>query len=161
MWVWLKLKLTPKGDFCVINVRPFFVNFFIHSTKRYLNGPIWWLSIPNTQSETKICNLHPKAVRPASPSLLYGSPPGRFDSCWEYLDFSFRVACVRLKNHLSRVCLKLKLLLFRPKKLSHCYKRRKDCLLSMHSSLQTNFTGIRPERCAFDKINTLSGSPWA
>ena len=36
---------------------------------------MWWLSIPNTLSETKISNLHPKARRRASPSLLYGSPP--------------------------------------------------------------------------------------
>ena len=28
MWVWLKLKLTSKGDFCVIGVMAFFVNFF-------------------------------------------------------------------------------------------------------------------------------------
>ena len=32
MWVWLKLKLTPKGDFHVVSVRVFFVNFFMHST---------------------------------------------------------------------------------------------------------------------------------
>ena len=30
----------PKGDFCVVSVRAFFVNFFTHSTKRYLNGQI-------------------------------------------------------------------------------------------------------------------------
>ena len=23
MWVWLKLKLTPKGDFCLVSVRAF------------------------------------------------------------------------------------------------------------------------------------------
>ena len=33
MWVWLKLKLTPKGDFCVVCVRAFFVTFLMHSTK--------------------------------------------------------------------------------------------------------------------------------
>ena len=38
--VWLKLKLTPKGDFCVVSFRAFFVNIFVHSTKRYLNGQI-------------------------------------------------------------------------------------------------------------------------
>jgi len=27
MWVWLKFKLTPKGDFCVVNVRGFFCKF--------------------------------------------------------------------------------------------------------------------------------------
>ena len=40
VWLWLKLKLTRKGDFCVVSVRAFFVNFFMHSTKRYLNGQI-------------------------------------------------------------------------------------------------------------------------
>ena len=40
MRVWLKLKLTPKGDFCVVSVRAFFVNFFMHSSKRYLKGQI-------------------------------------------------------------------------------------------------------------------------
>ena len=38
MWVWLKFKLTPKGDFCVVNVMAFFVNFFMYSINRYLNG---------------------------------------------------------------------------------------------------------------------------
>ena len=38
MWVWLKLKLTPKGDFCVVSVKAFFVNLFMHSPKQYLNG---------------------------------------------------------------------------------------------------------------------------
>ena len=38
--VWLKLKLTPKGDFYVVSVRAFFVKFFEHSTKRYLNRQI-------------------------------------------------------------------------------------------------------------------------
>ena len=32
MWVWLKLKLTLKGDFWVVSVRTFFVNFFMQST---------------------------------------------------------------------------------------------------------------------------------
>ena len=41
MWVWLKLKLAPKGDFGVVSVTAsFFVNFFIHSLTRYLNGQI-------------------------------------------------------------------------------------------------------------------------
>ena len=38
--MWLKLKLTPKEDFCVVSVGAFFVNFFMHSPKRYLNGQI-------------------------------------------------------------------------------------------------------------------------
>ena len=44
MWVWLKLKLTPKGDFCEVSVTAFFffffANFFMHSPKRYLNEHI-------------------------------------------------------------------------------------------------------------------------
>ena len=40
VWVWLKLKLTPKGDFCVVSVRTSFVNFSTYSIKRYLNGQI-------------------------------------------------------------------------------------------------------------------------
>ena len=70
----------PKGDFCVVSVRTFFVNFFMHGTKQYLNG----------QSEVTLHPEHPKwdqylqftpqsdktIDRGASPSLLYGSPPG-------------------------------------------------------------------------------------
>ena len=40
MKVWLKLKLTPDVDFCVVSVRAFFVTFFIRSPKRYLNWQI-------------------------------------------------------------------------------------------------------------------------
>ena len=40
MWVCLKLKLTLKGDFCEVSVTAFFVNFFMHSPKRYLNEHI-------------------------------------------------------------------------------------------------------------------------
>ena len=52
MQVWFKLELNPKGDFCVVSVRAFFVNSFIHITKRYLNWQRKWLSIPNTLNET-------------------------------------------------------------------------------------------------------------
>ena len=69
MWVWLKVKLTPTGDFCVVSVSAFFVNFFMNSTKRYRNGQMSWLSMPNTLNETKICRLHPKARRRALHSL--------------------------------------------------------------------------------------------
>ena len=41
MWVWLKLKLTPKGDFWLVSVGAFLVNFFMHSTKKYPNGQIY------------------------------------------------------------------------------------------------------------------------
>ena len=40
MWVWLKLKLIPEGDFCVVDVTAFFVNFFMRGTKGYLKGQI-------------------------------------------------------------------------------------------------------------------------
>ena len=78
MWVWLKFKLTPKGDFCVVNVRACFVNLFMYSTNRYLNGQTYNSDAPSQthKSETKISkNLHPKAIRRASPSLFYWSPP--------------------------------------------------------------------------------------
>lgn len=32
MWVWFKLKLTPKGDFWLVRVGAFLVNFVMHST---------------------------------------------------------------------------------------------------------------------------------
>ena len=38
MWVWLKLKQTPEGDFCLVTVKAVLINLFMHSTKRYLNG---------------------------------------------------------------------------------------------------------------------------
>ena len=74
MWVWLKLKLTPKGDFCEVSVTAFFfffANFFMHSPKRYLNEHIYSLCVPKTLSETKICK------RRAPASLLCGGPPGK------------------------------------------------------------------------------------
>ena len=40
MWLWLKLKLTPKGDHIKTDIMAFFVNFFMHNPKRYLNGQI-------------------------------------------------------------------------------------------------------------------------
>ena len=40
MWVRLQIKLTSKDDFCVVSVRALVVNFFIHSTKQYLNVQI-------------------------------------------------------------------------------------------------------------------------
>ena len=41
-----------------------------------VNWQIQWLSIPNTLSETKICNLHPKARRRAFGHFNMGVPPG-------------------------------------------------------------------------------------
>ena len=40
MWVWLKLKLAPKGDFCVVSVKAcilLYIKFFMHSPKRKLS----------------------------------------------------------------------------------------------------------------------------
>ena len=31
MWVWLKLKLTPKGDFCEVSVTAFFFGKFLYA----------------------------------------------------------------------------------------------------------------------------------
>lgn len=71
MWVWLNRKLTPEGDHTRRDITAFFVNFFMPSPKRYLNEQMSLLSIPNSTSETKICNLHGWVSRQA-PS---GSPP--------------------------------------------------------------------------------------
>ena len=40
-----------------------------------VNGQIQWLSIPNTLSETKICNLYPKARQRASRHFNMRVPP--------------------------------------------------------------------------------------
>ena len=40
MWVGLMLKLTPKRDNNKTGVTAFFVNFFMHSPRQYLNGQI-------------------------------------------------------------------------------------------------------------------------
>lgn len=42
MWMWLKLKPTPKGDHIKTDITAYFVNFFMHSPKWYLNGQIYW-----------------------------------------------------------------------------------------------------------------------
>ena len=67
--MWLKLKLTSKGHYCIT---AFFVNFSTYSPLRYLNGQIYWLSVPNALSETNICYSQPKARRRTFPS----PPPG-------------------------------------------------------------------------------------
>ena len=75
-WVWLMLELTPKRDFCVVSVRAFFVNFLMHSPKRYLNGLIIMVTfIPNTLCETKNCKLHPKPRRRAPRHFYNESTP--------------------------------------------------------------------------------------
>ena len=53
------VAFEPKGDKAKTDVTTFFVTFFMCSPKRYLNGQIYWLSLPTTLCETKICNLHP------------------------------------------------------------------------------------------------------
>ena len=40
MWVWFKLKLTPKGDHTNTDITVFFVHLFMHGPKRYLNEQI-------------------------------------------------------------------------------------------------------------------------
>ena len=59
-------------------VRKFKSNRLLPLRKIYVgsvNGQIRWLSIPNTLSETKIRNLHPKARRRESRHLNMGAPP--------------------------------------------------------------------------------------
>ena len=51
MWVWLKLKLTPKGDFCEVSVTDFF--FFANFTMLKL----YYLRVPTsllTGCDTKV-----------------------------------------------------------------------------------------------------------
>ena len=72
MLVWLKLKLTSKGHF---SIKAFFVNFSTYSPLRYLNGQIYWLSVPNALSETNICYSQPQARRrtfPSTPGIFSG-----------------------------------------------------------------------------------------
>ena len=40
MWVWFKLKLTPKGDHTKTDITVFFVHLFMHGPKRYPNAQI-------------------------------------------------------------------------------------------------------------------------
>ena len=72
----------PKGDFCVVSVRACFVNFFTHSTKRYL---MEWADIvtfhPEHPKWDQKLQFTPQSAettidRGTFPSLLYGSPPG-------------------------------------------------------------------------------------
>ena len=58
---------------------------------------------PNTLSETKICNLHPKARRRASPFLLYGSlhPPLPFTPRQRWTPYQFHLGCWRVRGHVS------------------------------------------------------------
>ena len=36
--MWLTLRLTPKKDHIKADITAFFVNFFMQSPKRYVNG---------------------------------------------------------------------------------------------------------------------------
>ena len=58
----VKLKLNPQGSHIKTDITAFFVNFFMHSPKRDRMGKYTDFRL-NTLSETKICNLHPKARR--------------------------------------------------------------------------------------------------
>ena len=40
MWVWIKLKLNPKGSHIKTDITAFFVNLFMHRPKLYLDGRI-------------------------------------------------------------------------------------------------------------------------
>ena len=56
-------------------ITAFFVNFSTYIPLRYLNGQIYWLSVPNALSETNICYSQPQARRrtfPSPPGILSG-----------------------------------------------------------------------------------------
>ena len=87
--------------------------FFIHGPKRYLNGQIQWLSVSNTPSVTKICNLrvHSQARRRASLSLLHGtwdSPKVYTDlhhsQCCHFSFLSCLIVKILVKEIFSRQC---------------------------------------------------------
>ena len=40
MWVCPKLKLTPRGDHTTTDTTSLFVEFFLYSSKRYVDGQI-------------------------------------------------------------------------------------------------------------------------
>ena len=61
MWVWLKIKLTLKGDHTKTDI-----NFFMHNSKRYLHGQIWRLSVPNTPKRDDEHSRHINAGFPPS-----------------------------------------------------------------------------------------------
>ena len=55
MWVWLKLKLTPKGDFCEVSVTNLFVCFFFFAKFTMLK--LYYLRVPTsllTGCDTKV-----------------------------------------------------------------------------------------------------------
>ena len=88
MWVWL--KLTPKVDFCL--VRAFFVNFFTHSTKRYLDGHQTLLVRPKSAIYTpKRDDEHPCHFYMKVPPL-----PHTGNRCTLY---QFHLRCWRVTGH--------------------------------------------------------------
>ena len=62
MWVWLKLKLTPKGHFCVVSVTmTFFVIKFLYAQP---------IVIPESANTVTFRSKHPRETK----SIIYSYP---------------------------------------------------------------------------------------
>ena len=70
--MWLELKLTSKGDFCVVSLRVFFVNFFMHSHKQAIPE---WVSIVTFHPRHKIYSSTPQSETTSIPVTYMGLPP--------------------------------------------------------------------------------------
>ena len=77
MWVWLKLKLTSKGEHTKNRLHGIFCKFFMQSPKRYLNGQNVVTFLPkHPKWDQNLQFARPKRDYEHPQSLLYGSPPG-------------------------------------------------------------------------------------
>ena len=75
MWVGLKLKLTPKGDYDKTGVTTIFVNFFMQSPRQYPNGQI--IIVTSRLKHPKLDhNLQFTPLSETTSILLQGSPLG-------------------------------------------------------------------------------------
>ena len=75
MWVGLMLKLTSKRDNNKTGVTAFFVNFFMHSPRQYLNGQIIMVTLrPKVRPEFAIYT--PKRDDEHPRHFYRGVPPG-------------------------------------------------------------------------------------
>ena len=74
MWVWLKLKLTPKGDFCEDSVTAFFLQISLCTA---LSDT--WMSI-FSYFPSQTTEVRPKSANDEHPRhFCMGSPPGEAD----------------------------------------------------------------------------------
>ena len=70
MWVRVHIKLTSKDDFCVVSVRALVVNFFIHSTKQYLNEKYIVTFHPKHPKWDQILQITPQSETTSTPATF-------------------------------------------------------------------------------------------